>query len=62
MKKREKTFFDEEDRLRRLATQGDPLLKLKARVDWGIFRDILEEAFKREHGAQTSSLRLSYDV
>ena len=52
MKKREKTFFDEEDRLRRLATQGDPLLKLKARVDWGIFRDILEEAFKREHGAQ----------
>lgn len=41
-------FFDEEFRLEKLATQKDPLVKLKEKINFELFRPLLEEAFHEE--------------
>jgi IS5 family transposase len=41
-------FFDEQERLQKLSTQGDPLEKLNAMMDWEIFRPPLRRCFKKE--------------
>ena len=43
-----KGFFDEEFRLEKLSEQKDPLVKLKERIDFELFRPLLEEAFYKE--------------
>jgi len=43
-----KGFFDEEFRLEKLASQNDPLVKLKKRIDFQIFRPLLEETLCKE--------------
>ena len=39
------TFFDENERLERLSELGDSLERLKAAVDWEMFRPLLNEIF-----------------
>lgn len=41
-------FFDEEFRLTKLSKQGDPLLLLKKKIDWELFRPLLEDIFIKE--------------
>lgn len=41
-------LFDEEFRLREISEHGDPLEKLNKVVDWKIFRQMLQKAFKHE--------------
>lgn len=41
-------FFDEQDRLKKLSRQGDPLERLNAAVDWEMFRPQLRKCFKKE--------------
>jgi IS5 family transposase len=41
-------FFDEQDRLEKLSSQGDPLEKLNAAIDWEMFRPQLRQCFKKE--------------
>jgi len=43
-----KKLFDEEFRLEKLASQNDPLVKLKERIDFELFRSLLEDAFYKE--------------
>ena len=43
-----KGFFDEEFRLKKLSEQKDPLVKLKERIDFELFRPLLEETFYKE--------------
>jgi IS5 family transposase len=46
-----KKLFDEEFRLEKLSAQNDPLVKLKERIDFELFRPLLEETFcKAEKG------------
>lgn len=44
--KTHKTFFDEELRLDQLTAKRDPLLKLNEKINWNIFRTILNNAFR----------------
>src|SRR3989337_2884719 len=46
--KHTKGFFDEEFRLEKLAFQNDPLVKLKERIDFELFRSFLEATFHKE--------------
>jgi IS5 family transposase len=48
MSMKQKGFFDEDDRLKRLTELGDPLQKLEGHIDWEIFRPTLKKAFKKE--------------
>jgi IS5 family transposase len=41
-------LFDEEFRLTKLSKQGDPLLLLKKKINWEVFRPLLEGIFKKE--------------
>ena len=41
-------FFDEQDRLKQLSRQGDPLEQLNAAMDWEMFRPQLKKCFKKE--------------
>ena len=43
-----KKLFDEEFRLEKLTVQNDPLVKLKERIDFEIFRGLLEETLSKE--------------
>ena len=43
-----RSFFDEEFRLEKLTAQKDTLVKLKERIDFELFRLLLEEAFDKE--------------
>jgi transposase len=43
-----KKLFDEEFRLEKLSLQKDSLVKLKERIDFELFRPLLEEAFHKE--------------
>ncbi|MEK7762983.1 MAG: IS5 family transposase [Nitrospirota bacterium] len=43
-----KKLFDEEFRLEKLSEQKDPLVKLKERIDFELFRTLLEETFCKE--------------
>jgi IS5 family transposase len=47
--KRERGFFDEELRLRKISEQGDPLEKLNCRINWEMFRTTLNNCFQKEH-------------
>jgi IS5 family transposase len=49
--KRDRSFFDEEIRLRKISEHGDPLEKLNQYIDWEIFRPTLNNCFKKEHKA-----------
>jgi len=44
----QRSFFDEQDRLKQLSRQGDPLERLSAAVDWELFRPQLKKCFKKE--------------
>lgn len=46
--KQARGFFDEEFRLEKLTVQKDPLIKLAERIDFELFRPVLEEAFHSE--------------
>lgn len=46
--KQTRGFFDEDFRLEKLTAQKDPLVKLAERIDFEIFRPLLEEAFNKE--------------
>jgi IS5 family transposase len=46
--KRERGFFDEELRLRKISEQGDPLEKLNLRINWEMFRTTLNNCFQKE--------------
>jgi len=46
--KHAKGFFDESFRLEQLSAQKDPLVKLKERIDFELFRTLLEEALHKE--------------
>ena len=43
-----KKLFDEEFRLEKLTSQNDPLVKLKQRINFELFRPLLEEIFSKE--------------
>src|SRR3990170_3848736 len=43
-----KKLFDEEFRLEKLSSQNDPLVKLKERIDFELFRHLLEETLSKE--------------
>lgn len=43
-----KKLFDEEFRLEKLSWQNDPLVKLKERIDFELFRPLLETIFHKE--------------
>ena len=45
-------LFDETFRLEKLSKQGDPLLLLKAKINWEIFRPTLESIFVKEDKGQ----------
>ena len=47
--KKERGFFDEELRLRKISEQGDPLEKLNCRINWEMFRTTLNNCFQKEH-------------
>ena len=46
--KQARGFFDEEFRLGKLTSQKDPLVKLAERIDFELFRPLLEEGFCKE--------------
>lgn len=48
---RQLSVFSERKRLEKLSKKGDPLEKLKNRVDFERFRDLLEEALPSKSGA-----------
>jgi len=52
-------LFDETFRLEKLSKQGDPLLLLKAKINWEIFRPTLEIIFTKEDKGQGG--RTPYD-
>jgi IS5 family transposase len=41
-------FFDEEYRLEKLTRNNDPLLKVNSRINWEMFRSLLEESLTKE--------------
>ena len=45
-------LFDETFRLEKLSKQGDPLLLLKAKINWEIFQSTLESIFTKEDKGQ----------
>jgi transposase, IS5 family len=45
--KNSKGFFDESDRLTKLSSQSDPLVRLDKSVDWEMFRPFLEGMLRR---------------
>ncbi len=45
-------LFDETFRLEKLSKQGDPLLLLKSKINWEIFRPTLESIFTKEDKGQ----------
>ena len=47
--KNDKGFFDEDFRLEKLSKQNDPLVLLKELIPWYIFKDALDEVFKKEN-------------
>src|SRR4030043_336948 len=60
--KKKKTcgFFDEEYRLEKLTRSNDPLVKLKERIKWELFRQILEESLTKETRGIGGSLPYDY--
>jgi len=51
-RKHERGLFDEEYRLKKISETNDPLEKLNRRIDWEIFRPLLEGQLKKENRGQ----------
>ena len=66
MKHRQPGLFDVEDRAAQLTKMGDPLVGLKARVDWEAFRPDLtrvhEKERKSEAGAKPFDVVLMFKI
>lgn len=60
MKYKERGLFDEHFRLEKLSKQKDPLIKLKAVINWEQFRPLLNIVFQKE--AKGKGGRPSYDL
>ncbi len=60
IKHKERTFFDEEFRKGKLFRKKDPLKPIKEKVNWQIFKTILENAFKTD--AKGPGGRPRYDL
>lgn len=58
---RQKSIFDEEDRMEKISKLGDPLEVLNKVIDWKIFRNVLNKAVCRKENTQKGG-RPSYDV
>jgi len=54
-------FFDADMRLQDISRQGDPLEKLDRRIDWEMFRSILDGAFCADERDTTKGGRPPYD-
>ena len=44
MKTRQRSFFDEEDRMKKISKIGDPLELLNKVIDWEMFRSTFNKA------------------
>src|SRR5271157_68811 len=47
MKDKQRGLFDEEFRLDKLTSKGDPLLRMNDLIEWEIFRPLLNKAFRK---------------
>ena len=61
MKARQRSFFDEEDRMKKISKIGDPLELLNKVIDWEMFRSTLNKAVVRKENTRKGG-RPSYDV
>ena len=61
MKTRQRSFFDEEDRMKKISKIGDPLELLNKVIDWEMFRSTLNKAVVRKENTRKGG-RPSYDV
>ncbi len=61
MKLKQKSFFDEENRMEKISKIGDPLEMLNKVIKWEMFRDTLKEAVVRKETTSKDG-RPSYDV
>ena len=61
MKARQRSFFDEEDRMKKISKIGDPLELLNKVIDWEMFRSTLNKAVVRKENTRKVG-RPSYDV
>ena len=55
MKHRQPGLFDVEDRAAQLTKLGDPLVGLKARIDWEAFRSDLKRVHEKERKSQAGA-------
>ena len=61
MKTRQKSLFDEENRMKKISEIGDPLELLNKVIDWEMFRSTLNKAVVRKENTRKGG-RPSYDV
>ena len=61
MKAHQRSFFDEEDRMKKISKIGDPLELLNKVIDWEMFRSTLNKAVVRKENTRKGG-RPSYDV
>ena len=61
MKVRQRSFFDEENRMEKISKIGDPLEMLNKVINWEMFRNILNKAVVRKENTRKGG-RPSYDV
>ena len=61
MKLRQRSFFDEEERMKKISKIGDPLELLNRVINWEMFRDTLNKAVVRKENTRKGG-RPSYDV
>jgi hypothetical protein len=52
MKHRQPGLFDVEERAAQLTKMGDPLVRLKARIDWEAFRPELNQVHEKDRKSQ----------
>ena len=55
MKHRQPGLFDVEERAAQLTKMGDPLVGLKARIDWEAFRPDLKRVHEKERKSQAGA-------
>ncbi len=55
MRHRQPGLFDVEDRAAQLTKMGDPLVGLKARIDWEVFRPDLNRVHEKERKSQAGA-------
>ena len=61
MKVRQRSFFDEENRMEKISKIGDPLEMLNQVIKWEMFRNILKKAVVRKETTSKGG-RPPYDV